>query len=156
LASALPKKKEESRYSQGIISDFDLYFNGSTDRALNDILRGAKFDLNNKDMYHKIIEGRTNQRTWICKLRNNLIHDFELPETPDRTEVQRQKKAKITEEDVQKKVQASYGKIAEKRKLINLDDEEHADPRFNTGGDGLPLSNEEPSSPNVPIVNEYY
>jgi hypothetical protein len=93
-----------SRYGCGIVSDFDLYYNMATDKLFNDMLDKVHFDYNDKVKYNNLKKNRTNLRQWLIRLRNNLIMDLELPETPDKNELARAKKARTmkTPEQVQK------------------------------------------------------
>jgi hypothetical protein len=80
----------------------------STDKQFNEALDAVHFDFNRKEDFYGLKKNRTNLRQWLLRLRNNLIEDFELPETPDKEEVNRAKKAKKNADDVQKEVAMAF------------------------------------------------
>jgi len=77
LASGLSDKPEESRYGNKIISDFDLYFNCQTDKALNAKLK----ELNRNITY---VEGvdlarkRTNLAEFVRRTKNIVLDNMDL------------------------------------------------------------------------------
>jgi hypothetical protein len=107
LSIGLEQDKNKSRYGRKIVSDFDLYHNMVTDKQFNEVLDAAHFDYNKVD-FTKLKKNRSNLRQWLHRLRNNLIEDFELPETPDKDEINRAKKAKKTSQDVEREVAMAF------------------------------------------------
>lgn len=93
LSAGLPKEANMSRYGAKVVSDFDLYHNMQTDSRFNDMLDSIKFDYNDKKKWLQLKKNRNNIRQWLIRLRTNVILDIDLPETPDRDELNRQKKA---------------------------------------------------------------
>jgi hypothetical protein len=108
LSVGLSQDKQASRYGRKIVSDFDMYHNMSTDKQFNELLESIYFDFNRKEDFYALKKNRSNLRQWLLRLRNNLIEDFELPETPDKEEVKRAKKVKKNSEDVQKEVAMAF------------------------------------------------
>jgi hypothetical protein len=80
----------------------------STDKQFNEALDSIHFDFNNTKDFYGLKKNRANLRKWLIRLRNNLIEDFELPETPDKEEVNRAKKSKKNADDVQKEVAMAF------------------------------------------------
>lgn len=65
--------------------------------------------------YMLLKKNRTNLRQWLIRVRNNVIENFELPETPDKEGAKIVKKFK-TRDDVVKNAEEAFKAVAEKKR----------------------------------------
>ena len=100
LAEALPKEKATSVFFPKYVSDFDLYFNGSTDAKCNALMtqNGCK---SAADML-AAQQASKKMQAFVTRVRNNMVDDMDFPGTPDRAS---HKKLK-TEAEVQAQMTA--------------------------------------------------
>lgn len=99
IASSLPTTVEKSKYGIGLISDFDLYHNMKTDKDMFSFLNKTKLTISDVTTITILKKNRTNQRQWLTRIRNNIISDFELPDTPHKVDVKNVKKKAKEEEN---------------------------------------------------------
>ena len=113
---------EGSRYGFGVVSDFDLHVNMSTDSQFNDFLSGINFDRNRPE-YTKLKSNRANLRRYICRVKNAIVNEFELPESPDTRET-KASPAKKCKTDVMMDLEANLNTATPKKDEFKLLDDE--------------------------------
>lgn len=103
IGTMLSDKVETSFYGCGVVSDFDLFINMSTDPDFNDLCPRFNVELDSP-LYIDLKKKRTNLRRWVGRLRDQLVHSFGLPETPDSRDARRQLKTKeeVRKEELEK------------------------------------------------------
>jgi hypothetical protein len=130
ISIELSQDLNQSRYGMNIVSDFDLFHNMATDKEFLDFLMKSKrFDVADVNQYSKLKKNRSNLRQWLLRIRNNVILDFELPETP-MTIIENKKKKAKTVEDVQLEVKMDLEKAKQRsmdQDFIDDDDENLSD-----------------------------
>lgn len=120
----LPVEVACSKYGLGIVSDFDLHVNMATDAKFNDFLTNINFDKNRPE-YMLLKTNRGNLRRFITRVKNGIVAEFELPETPDA----REKKAPATKKsktDIATDIENDLSTASEKQKddVMKLFDDE--------------------------------
>lgn len=101
LLLQLPTNIQDSKYGEGIISDFNLIVD-MTDTKLNQYL--LKLYPNGCDaLKNTLINNRRRFRKFLLKIKDAIIEGLELPETPDKTAVANEKKKQRKETLEQKK-----------------------------------------------------
>ena len=113
LAEALPKEKSTSVFFQKYVTDFSLYFNGSTDAKCNALMTQSgctsAVDMLAAQQASKKLQA------FVTRVRNNMIDDMDFPGTPDRTS---HKKLK-TQAEVQAQMAADATKLKEANDASN-------------------------------------
>lgn len=122
IVLGLPTDLDSSTYGMKVVSDFDLYTNMATDRDFNDFLAGIKFDRNRPE-YTILMKNRKNLRRFISRVKNSIVVEFELPETPDLRET-KAPAPKKTKTDVANAIEKDLTAVNDKVGVINLFDDE--------------------------------
>jgi hypothetical protein len=77
LANGLPKTVEKSNYSPPYTSDHNLYFNGSTDIKLNELLKRLNISLSHDD-FVKLAKRRNALYQSVRNTKKTAIDDMEF------------------------------------------------------------------------------
>ena len=75
LGQGLPDTNEKSNYGLGYLTDHNLYFNGSTDKKLDNLIAYLHLP---HDTVVKLQKKRTALFTFVRKTRNDLLDNMEL------------------------------------------------------------------------------
>ena len=78
LANGLPQQIEKSNFGLGMLTDHDLYFNGSTDKKLRVLLQSKNLNLTMPQFFN-LAKLRDDLFKHVKNAKFLLLHDMELP-----------------------------------------------------------------------------
>lgn len=85
IALSLPKEKAQSKYGLNLVSDYDLHHKMATDLDLNKYCEKHLQIHNMADQrYVDLKASRRRLYTYVARIRDQILLNFELPETPDK------------------------------------------------------------------------
>ena len=102
----------------GIVSDFKLHVNMVTDSQFNYFLFNSKFDRNRRE-YTQLMTKRTKLRRFICRVKNAVVAELELPKTPN-TWASKISSAKKSKTDLVWAIENDFNFVHKKKDIMDI------------------------------------
>jgi hypothetical protein len=101
----LQENPKLSQFGGGVVSDFDLMVNLQVNEKFNDRMKQLNIAEESEE-FKKLKTARGSLRRFVGKIRDSIILMMELPETPTKQEIVKEKKQRNdkTKEDVEKSI----------------------------------------------------